>query len=174
MKKVLIFFCCMVQSGFLLGQEPDMMLIRDRFFGDESHAVKAEGLYHYLEQFDQLTPLQMAFKGTARAMMADDAGNVLNKWRYFRQGRKLIDQAVLVDPQNPEIRLLRFSVQCHIPALLNYDHRTKDETVIEANWARLLQGNYSSVWLDAWKNLLLENSKTAHNKWPQQTNNPLN
>ena len=62
----------------------------------------------------------LAYLGVATAMQAQVAEGISDKLRYFSEGKDKIEEAVKLDPNNPEIRFLRFSVQSEVPAILGY------------------------------------------------------
>jgi hypothetical protein len=53
-----------------------------------------------------------------------------NKYDYFKSGKKEIELAVNGDPQNWEIRFIRFTVQRHIPDFLNYNNLDEDKNIV--------------------------------------------
>lgn len=82
----------------------------------------------------------LAYQGVATAMQAQVADGIQEKIRYFSDGKAKIEEAVKLDPNNPEIRFLRFSIQSEVPAILGYrDHVTDDFQVMMYN---LSQGQY--------------------------------
>ena len=52
--------------------------------------------------------------------MAEVVSNPYTKLSYFNDGKKLIDQAIKMDPKNAELRYLRFMIQQNTPDFLNY------------------------------------------------------
>jgi len=60
--------------------------------------------------------------------------NPIHKFRRFKKGKSLIEEAVKKEPDNPEIRFVRFAIQTNIPAFLNYNHHiTKDKKYLLDN-----------------------------------------
>ncbi|MDP2235777.1 MAG: hypothetical protein Q8J88_05015 [Bacteroidales bacterium] len=66
------------------------------------------------------SPVLTAYKGVARASSADAAFNPATKLSRFNEGKNLIEKALKLNPTDPEIRLLRLSVQVGAPIFLNY------------------------------------------------------
>jgi hypothetical protein len=94
---------------------------RASFFRFGSSGCEAEILYNRLEATKtNSSPLFLAYKGMARASMAECAFNPAAKLKRFNQGKELLDQAVQSEPENAEIRLMRLSVQLNAPGFLNY------------------------------------------------------
>ena len=50
----------------------------------------------------------------------------LAKYQAFLEGKKLLEESVAMDKQNPEIRFVRYVIQSQLPAFLFY-HQNMDE-----------------------------------------------
>lgn len=75
--------------------------------------------------------LCLAYLGGYQAIWANHVFNPFSKLKTFNEGRKNIEQAVKNEPANPEIRLVRLSVQKNAPAFLDYSsHEKSDESFI--------------------------------------------
>ncbi len=75
-------------------------------------------------------PVIKAYRGVAEAMLAGISPGVWSKLSIFSRGRTMIDEAVKADWENPEIRFLRFSVQCKAPFILGYSGNLSDDAGI--------------------------------------------
>lgn len=69
---------------------------------------------------DRPTPTHLAYLGALQAVWANHVFNPLEKLNTFNRGKRNLEQAVALSPENPEIRFLRLSVQIHSPAFLGY------------------------------------------------------
>jgi hypothetical protein len=85
--------------------------------------------------------LLLAYQGAAYTILADCVRSPFNKLKYFNKGREILDNAVRMDPSDPEIRFIRFMVQDGAPAFLDYDNRQED----------------LDVWIDAYEKKKLPN-----------------
>ncbi len=74
--------------------------------------------------------LMLAYKGTAYTMKADNISGVYNKLQIFNKGKEMLENAVMNDPHNTEIRYLRFQVQENAPAFLSYNNIEEDRQYI--------------------------------------------
>lgn len=80
-------------------------------------------------------------------MYASCAENVLDKLSYFNQGTALLDEAVNLEPYNPEIRFLRLSVQEKSPRMLNYNNFIEqDASVILDSFNKKKIEKSSAFW----------------------------
>ena len=65
-------------------------------------------------------PTSSGYYALAVMMQAKLYGNPFTKLSYFNQGKKILEASILKDPQNVELRFLRFAVQTEIPSILLY------------------------------------------------------
>lgn len=112
---------------------------RDSFFRFGTVKCEAEKLYEQLElNKKEQSALFVAYKGMARASMAGCAFNPVTKFNRFNEGKKMIEEAILSEPDNPEIRLMRLSVQVNVPDFLNY---SSDIAIDRASIIKALEQN---------------------------------
>ena len=62
----------------------------------------------------------LGYQGAAQARLAEFAVNPYTKLNKFTEGRKTLEQAIQMDPENYELRYLRFLIQTNCPAMLGY------------------------------------------------------
>ena len=91
-------------------------------------ADKAAGekFYKLLADYKDRDALVLGYKAAAEAIRARDA-SMLNKLTYVQDAAKTFEQAVGLDPQNPEIRFLRFSVESNLPAFLGLSKHVDED-----------------------------------------------
>ncbi|RYD74599.1 MAG: hypothetical protein EOP53_17975 [Sphingobacteriales bacterium] len=78
--------------------------------------------------------LCLAYLGGYQAVWANHIINPFSKLKTFNTGKDNIEKAIKKDPQNFEIRLVRFSIQKNAPAFLDYGQDQKsDEAFIIKN-----------------------------------------
>ncbi|MGN6615741.1 MAG: hypothetical protein ACTHJ5_01075 [Ilyomonas sp.] len=91
------------------------------------------------EMIKELKPVEgndvyLAWLGGYQTIWANHVFNPLSKLKTFNEGKKNIEKAVNNDPQNPEIRLVRLSVQKNAPSFLKYQGDIEeDEAFIRKN-----------------------------------------
>lgn len=107
---------------------------------DYIEAIKSESaankLYDQLKVIKNPDPLITAYLGSAQAIRAKHAWNPVNKLNYLKEGCKTLDKAVAKNPNQLEIRFLRFSLQHYIPTFLGY---SKDLNQDKAKIIELIQ-----------------------------------
>lgn len=75
-----------------------------------------------------------AYRASMIMRQADYKHIPWNKFSYFKKGKKLLETCVAADPDNVEIRFVRYMVQSNLPLFLNYSSDIqKDKAFILKN-----------------------------------------
>ena len=69
-------------------------------------------------------PIKRAYKGASIMMYAKYS--VKNVRELLKEGKEWVEEALNKEPENIEIRLVRLSLQEHLPKIVPY-HKNKDE-----------------------------------------------
>lgn len=76
-------------------------------------------------------PIYLALNGLGNFFMAKHAFNPISKLSYFKDGRKMIDGAIALEPDNLEMRFLRYVSQNEMPKILGYyGNKAEDKSFI--------------------------------------------
>ncbi|MFZ4705673.1 MAG: hypothetical protein ACOYMF_06650 [Bacteroidales bacterium] len=132
---VLVF---VFQIGFSQGVSQSQA--RALYFSMGSNQSSSLKLFNLMNVEKQsLTPLLLAYRGASSAAAAGQVDGVHAKFSYFKKGKADIDQAVKLDPKDPEIRFLRLATQTNAPGFLLYKGDIKqDKKIVLAGLASLL------------------------------------
>lgn len=82
---------------------------------------------------DKSPAILLSYKGATEMMEAKYAINPITKLSKFNKGKQNIEKAVLIDPQQVEVRFLRFSIQTNLPSFLGYNEHIKTDKQILIN-----------------------------------------
>jgi hypothetical protein len=85
-----------------------------------------EKFYKLLADYKDRDALVLGYKAAAEAIRARDA-SMFNKLTYVQDAARTFEEAVGLDPQNPEIRFLRFSVESNLPAFLGLSKHVDED-----------------------------------------------
>ncbi len=85
----------------------------------------------FFEQFEVLNTSNngtlIGYHGMAHLLLAKHSWNPYTKLEYFYSGKDLLERSIVVDPQNVELRFLRFCVQQNAPFFLGYDDNLEED-----------------------------------------------
>lgn len=90
----------------------------------------AEQFWDQLKDYDGLEGVTMGYKAASRALLAKHAWNPYHKLSYLKESMKLFQNAVQLEPENIEIRFLRFSTQHYLPDFLNENKNLEEDKTI--------------------------------------------
>lgn len=97
----------------------------------------AEQFWKRMADYRGLHGATLGYKAAARALLARYAWNPYNKLTYLKESMALFRKAVRLDPQNIEIRFLRFAIQHYIPGFLDQsENLEEDKDIMSAHLHR--------------------------------------
>lgn len=105
----------------------DISQIRENYFKASETKEKAEGFYGLVLDYHGEDELLLAYKGAGLTLKAKYSSNLFSKKKYFTDGVELIESSVKYSPENPEIRIIRLSIQEHTPKILNYNNKIEED-----------------------------------------------
>lgn len=88
---------------------------------------QAEAFYEPLKGVAQSdNPVLVAYKGAGMMLLARYE-KLANRGPKVKEAARWIEQAVAAEPENAEIRLIRLSVQEHLPRFLKYNQHIEED-----------------------------------------------
>jgi hypothetical protein len=127
----------MPAPSFLLPNgQVDLPHLRREYLAAVADGAKVNALLDRLARLPAPPPLVVAFRGALETLKARDLWNPLEKLKWSQQSQATLAQAVAVDPDNLEIRFLRYSIQHGLPGYLGLSqHLATDRAAIMAQVA---------------------------------------
>ena len=120
------------------GSTPNLHIIRAEFHQAALDSDKIESFHRYMASLDIQEPVLMAYRAASEALMAQVTWNPMEKYQLVKKFEALIHEAVSNDPENLEIRFLRFSVEYSIPRFLGVSKNLiEDKRMIVGNLERI-------------------------------------
>lgn len=111
--------------------------LRDRYQEAIEDREEAQALWRKLKDYRGESGIFLAYKAATRVLVAQHILLPLTKLAMLKEAMALFRQAVRLDPDNPEIRFLRYSIQYNLPAfLMESGDMSEDKRVILANLPR--------------------------------------
>lgn len=122
---------------FMFGNPPypELTELRALYYQSATDKAAASKLQEMLSKVDdKSSELLICYKGVAEMMQAKYTLSPISKYRRFIKGKEFIESAVALDPENMEIRFLRFTIQTNLPSFLGYnDQITADKKILIKN-----------------------------------------
>lgn len=109
----LLFFISLIQPIFC-SEYSDLYITA---VNDKESAIQ---LMTITEKRAENCNLSKGYLGAVKMVMAKHTCNPFSKMSYFKKGKLLLEQAILKDSSNAELRYLRLSIQLHVPKFLGY------------------------------------------------------
>jgi len=130
-----LFLLMLAVSPLFSGaQQVSLNLARETYFGMSADECNGLKLSNDFEKKPPADAVLMAYYGAATAAAPACISSPAKKISYFRRGKQLIAEAVRLQPDNFEIRFLRFATQSKTPSFLGYDqHIAEDKRYLLAN-----------------------------------------
>ncbi len=118
----------------LSAQNVEINKVHSLYFEGWTDECGANSLVDYLSQVTlKDKPVFKAYKGASIATTANCELMPWKKLKNFNEGKHYIESAVRDEPENLEIRFIRFTIQTNIPPILNYDNMEEDKNFILKN-----------------------------------------
>ncbi|WP_338759272.1 hypothetical protein WAF17_11415 [Bernardetia sp. ABR2-2B] len=109
--------------------------IRKKYFEAIGNERKIEKLLKHLRDIKNTSALLMAYRAACESMMAQFSWNPYTKLAQVNKSFDFFEKAVKEEPQNVEIRFLRFSVQHNVPDFLRKNREfEEDKDVLVENF----------------------------------------
>jgi len=118
---IIMFLVLFFVPAVVLSQQIEPQQLRGLYYDASTSEEAAHELHELLAKVDKTSsPLLLGYKGMAEFMICYHAKNPLTKITSFIKGRQTLDQSIALDPENVELRFLRFTVQTNAPRFLGY------------------------------------------------------
>lgn len=81
---------------------------------------KSEQFLNYMHSINHDDALMHAYYASALALVSKHASGPIEKMKYLKLADKAFEESVIKNPNDAEVRFLRFSVQFNLPKFLGY------------------------------------------------------
>ena len=157
---VLLFILVSSKNGFCQNKtvtDTTLEIIRDLYYSsvdDENNLRKLDSLIinDFSDTLSQYPPIILAYYGGVEALKAKHASWPFSKLSYFNSSMDILKTAVKEDPENLEIRFIRFSILDNVPGILGFSKEReidKDKIVF-----LLCNKDYSKLNVKIQKNII--------------------
>ncbi len=132
--KIAVFLFLLFYSNRLYAEIPTENVVRHLFEKAVEDENACKKLIVLLEPFNENNNALFAgYKACGTMMMAKFVFNPFTKLTHFYTGKNLLENAIVSDKNNIELRFLRFTIQTNAPAFLNYKNSIKEDKLFLLN-----------------------------------------
>lgn len=120
LKYFILYISIILFSQLLIAQDYDIHKIRQTYEKsgmDEDENLKLLELSKHCQ-----TPIITGYYASALTIQAKFVFNPFSKLEHFNKGTKLLDKTIAENPDNIELRFMRFCIQTRAPKFLGYDN----------------------------------------------------
>tara|TARA_Y100000766_G_C18849517_1_gene577475 strand:+ start:101 stop:559 length:459 start_codon:yes stop_codon:yes gene_type:complete len=149
MKKLIILFF-MIYSNNIFSQ--NLSEIRALYYSTTDNISKCNSLKTLLNSFENKNNIINAYIGANTLLYCKYSDNSFKKYSYFKKGKEMIEEAIKLDPDNLEIKFLRFLNQINAPWFLNYKSNIDDDF-------KFINSNLDLISDERFKKIIIETLK---------------
>ncbi|MDI1355385.1 MAG: hypothetical protein PSX36_10725 [bacterium] len=108
--------------------DAEVLTYRRMLYASEKSATMATSFYTITRSLtNESAAVKRGYKAMSCFMMSKHVTGPLSKISYFKEGRKELEEAIALSPDNMELRFLRFSTQSNTPNFLGYKNSMADD-----------------------------------------------
>ncbi|MFM7023168.1 MAG: hypothetical protein ACKOXB_09335 [Flavobacteriales bacterium] len=133
--------------------------IRTLFAASPNSETTANSLLEKTKNSGSSSPVELGYHGGALMAMANHCYLPTSKLSYFNSGKKELEKAIAASPKNAELRFIRFSIQCNVPAFLGYSSNIAADKTILINYLKSAQSASDADLKARIKNFLLQSTQ---------------
>lgn len=129
--------------------QPTLNDVRKQFFAMNPDSCSALKIFESIEANDYQSAILRAYAGATEAASAECVKGAFTKLEYFSRGKKNIEKAIEQQPENTEIRFVRFATQTNLPDFIEYNNIREDKAFIIERLPGLIQTSLEKwLWLE--------------------------
>ena len=149
MKKIILMFF-FISKNFVFAQNIED--VRSMYFKSIDNISKCTSLKVLLNSFEKKDNTINAYIGANAFLYCKFSNDVFEKFSYFQEGKKMIEEAIKIDPNNLEIKFLRYINQNNTPWFLNYKKNiTEDYKFITSNLNLIHDEDFKKIVVETLK-----------------------
>jgi hypothetical protein len=136
LRSVIIIILFLLCGSYSQADIPEPKVLRKQLLVALERKSLTDSLYNELSAAPNKSPLNVCYLGVVQALKAKHAWNPYYKVKYLKDSEKTIQVAVNREPDNMEIRFMRFSIEHNVPGFLGYNKHLavdKDEMIKQLN-----------------------------------------
>ena len=121
MKTFLILVVFMLPSFSVFSAGNDLLEVREAYYLAVDNEESLKAFEVLLVNFNNPDNTILGYIGMSFMLKAKYAWLPNDKWEYFNKGKKFLESAISKDPNNIELKFMRFCIQNNTPGILRYN-----------------------------------------------------
>jgi hypothetical protein len=138
MKKALFILAILLLQASAFAQQASIDDFRIEYRTANKDSSSCAALYKKASKITSSDNLVNGYKGAITMMYAGFIKDKAEKLKLVKAGRDILEAAIAKDKENPELILLRFSIQSNAPKILGYNKELESDK-------KLLLQKYGSI-----------------------------
>ena len=130
MRKLVLVLVMFIASIQMSTAQVSLTQARSMYMGMKDNKCNSLELSKKFENSQPKDALLKAYWGASTAAAPECLGNPMEKIKYFRKGKELLDESAKQQPTNVEVRFLRFATQTKAPSFLGYKGNIQEDKII--------------------------------------------
>ncbi|MCD0489639.1 hypothetical protein LPB86_15460 [Pedobacter sp. MC2016-14] len=131
----LVLVCWLWVFGLAYDDTADLRVYRKLMEQSVEDSKVATQFYEKLKTVkDDGLPVVMGFKAMSEFLMCKHLVNPLSRLSHFKNGRKLLEEAIAKSEDNPELIFFRYTTQLNCPSILNYNGNLASDKAFLLQW----------------------------------------
>ncbi|MEL6251899.1 MAG: hypothetical protein AAFR87_07805 [Bacteroidota bacterium] len=102
-------------------------LVRQLYKEATADLEELEDLWENVKDYQKDAGVLFAYKAAAKALQAKDSWIPHKKWSYIKEAMAMFREAIETEPENIEMRFLRFTVQHNTPEFLDLSEELEED-----------------------------------------------
>jgi hypothetical protein len=127
MKTILVSCFLLLTSALTFAQDITLDEVRKKYPLATTNDSVCKELYNALNGRTNQTDILSGYTGGITMLMTKSTANPFSKAEYFKNGKKLLEDAISNNKNDIELRFLRFSIQDNLPSTLGYNKNSEED-----------------------------------------------
>ena len=144
--KLLLFLLLFISVNHtVFAKGVDLLEVRKAYYLAVDNEENLEAFENMLINFNNPDNTILGYIGMSFMLKAKYAWLPNDKWEYFNKGKKFLESSISKDPNNIELKFMRFCIQNNTPSFLRYNKNLEmDKWYIFKSFSAILDDDLKS------------------------------
>lgn len=124
----IFFFLFSILTFNVFASNVDVLSIRRKFYASvDNYNIAKKFLKELQSEAKKNSPIVVGYHAALTMTMAKHTYNPYSKFKYFIDGKNMLENIIAQNEENFELRLIRFAIQTNVPSFLGYNSNVNDD-----------------------------------------------